>query len=573
MVVYPNPTSLNGWHPGEIRMQRKLGYDQAPGLDQMWRYIYSEMTDQQRIFHTSNLHFLPVVTLDKKGRPWSSVLTGSDGQIGWIKSVKPTKSSRLEMKPRVTVGDPFWDNVDPFREEGSDGVLFAGIGVEVSTRRRNKLAGKILNLQRDEESRDVTLTAHVYENTGNCPKYIVVRSVEPHITTHPVVVHENLDLGPTDRLPADVVSFIHAADTIWFGSAFISSSSEFPSHRRHQPPRWSSRLDFSGNRFMSSLGNIEVTPVASVTIVDWDNGDILYLTGDAVNLVGEDAERVMPLQKALTELRVTGYRFVKDAVTVRQKVEPEISPYSPPVKLLREELEAQGVEILGGANGALPEAKLEKVELHSPTIATFTFKSSVPASHPPCKALCAKGVDIATVNIQAGIVGISGEFYLDLEKVPASRPELDLDTPRRLVWAAGGIGITPFITMLRALVALPSHGQPWDIIFLLSTREPEVLLPLLAKVFASATTLSHLKLHLHVFSSKPVPEIVWEQRPDIVVHEGRLKPEWFRQEKDAIKGREAFICGSPGFENMVLDAFVHEVGLEKDNVRKEGFAY
>lgn len=157
---------LNGWHPGELLMQQKLGYDRAPGLDQMWRYVYASMTEQQRIFHTSNLHFLPVVTLDKLGRPWGSILASGDGEIGWIKSGPPGKSE-LEMKPKLWNGDPLWENVDPFVEDESDGkgVLFAGIGVEVSTRRRNKMAGKIRAFERGENGQ-VTLTTHVYESTG-----------------------------------------------------------------------------------------------------------------------------------------------------------------------------------------------------------------------------------------------------------------------------------------------------------------------------------------------------------------------------------------------------------------------
>jgi hypothetical protein len=70
---------------------------------------------------------------------------------------------------------------------------------------------------------------------------------------------------------------------------------------------------------MTSLGNIEATPLASLTFVDFVSGDILYLTGDAENLVGPAAHDIMPLQKTLTTVFVTGYTLVRDALPVRQR--------------------------------------------------------------------------------------------------------------------------------------------------------------------------------------------------------------------------------------------------------------
>ncbi|KAH6915723.1 oxidoreductase FAD/NAD(P)-binding protein [Coprinopsis sp. MPI-PUGE-AT-0042] len=660
-MALANSSVLNGWHPGETLMQQKLGYDQVPGLDQSWRYVYAIMTEQQRIFHTSNLHFLPVVTLDKLGRPWGSILASGDGEIGWVKSGAPGKSE-LEMKPKLWKGDPLWDTIDPFTEDESDrkAVLFAGIGVEVSTRRRNKMAGKIKAFKRDENGQ-VTLAAHVYESTGNCPKYITIHSVEPHPDTNPVLVYDKPDMGFLERLPSDIVDFIQSADTIWLGSYYQSSS---PSHTSHlgvnhrggrtgwvriKPSDGRTLVvpDWSGNRFMSTLGNIEVTPVASVTIVDLKTGDVLYLTGDAKNLVGEEAERVMPRQKALTEVKVTGYKFVKDAVPVRQKegTETKPSPYNPPVKLLREELEAQGTKVIerpaGGGLG--PQAKLESVELHSPTIATFTFKSSIPLTiqpgqamildfkhvlgtpeyrhmaedrpslvnddfirtwtvssyHPPAldsegpsnagpntfsltmkekeggivtgalfrfaKRIEEEKIDPKKLDFRVGIVGVSGEFYLDTK---ASHD--GVGTPRKLLWAAGGIGVTPFVTMLRALAT--SSERTWDIVFLLATREPEILIPLIQKAYGTVPP-SLARVSLHVFTEKPVPEPTRDTGLEVIARHPRLGVEWIEAEKEMLQGREAYVCGPAGFENLVIDALVSEVGLEKNKVRKEGFAY
>ncbi|KAF6762155.1 oxidoreductase FAD/NAD(P)-binding protein [Ephemerocybe angulata] len=655
-----------------------MGFDKAPGVSDAWRSIYGELTQQHMRFHTSNLHFLPVVTLDKKGRPWSFYT------CEW----EPGRS--------VWEGDPFWENSREFGVDGTE-MLIAGIGVEVSTRRRNKLAGKIKSVERNEEGRTVTFDVEVNEATGNCPKYIVLRAVEPHPKTHPTLIHDQTDMSPTDRLPSDVISFIHAADTVWLGSAYLvetssSDAKRFPSHLginhrggragwvRVKPSDGHTLVlpDYSGNRFLSSLGNIEYTPVASLAIADFKTGDVLYLTGDAENIQGPAAEAIMPMQHSLTTLRVTGYRFIKDALPVRQaplssKEEVGVSPYSPVIKYLKEEIEAQG----GGGKfftGISPKAMLQSVNLRSSTIATFTFKPSVPLQilpgqavildwksllggpqyrhmsqdkpslvnddlirtwtvssyHPPAlesdapegtafqltmkekeggvvtgalfsiaRRMKAKDPellkDLSRFEIQPGIVGISGDFYLDTEKgegpdyTGPSDPRPDIGSPslppRNLVWGAGGIGFTPFITMLRALLSSPSdsvRNRPWDIIFLLSTREPDVLIPLIEDVYrlqsADAPVPSNIQLHLHVFTSKEYTADKTESAEsplpfDLQVHKGRLGEGWFKEQKEILIGREGYVCGPQEFENLVINSLVNLVGLEKDSVRKEGFAY
>ena len=53
---------------------------------------------------------------------------------------------------------------------------------------------------------------------------------------------------------------------------------------------------------MVSLGNIETTLLAGVTFVSFLIGAVLYLTGDAHNLAGPLAQRVMPRINALTTI-------------------------------------------------------------------------------------------------------------------------------------------------------------------------------------------------------------------------------------------------------------------------------
>lgn len=134
---------------------------------------------------------------------------------------------------------------------------------------------------------------------------------------------------------------------------------------------------------MTSLGNIEATPFASLTFVSFTTGDILYITGDAKNLTGPSAQAIMPLQNTLTTVYATGFTLVKDALPVRQRpgTTPEPSPYNPPIRLLAEE--AQSTLF----SDTKRVAQLTRIKVHGPSIASFTWETSKPLSTEPGQAI------------------------------------------------------------------------------------------------------------------------------------------------------------------------------------------
>lgn len=73
---------------------------------------------------------------------------------------------------------------------------------------------------------------HSYWYDRNCPKYINVRDFVSATDTHPHVVYRRLDLAPNERLPDDVISFIHSLDTLFLGTYYDAGehSERFPSH-------------------------------------------------------------------------------------------------------------------------------------------------------------------------------------------------------------------------------------------------------------------------------------------------------------------------------------------------------
>jgi hypothetical protein len=134
-----------------------------------------------------------------------------------------------------------------------------------------------------------------------------------------------------------------------------------------------------GNRLYSSLGNIEASSLAAVSFVSFETGDIIYVTGEATNLIGPAAQSIMPSQNTLTTLRITGYIFVASSLALIQnpEVPAERSPYSPPIKLLAEERHDLVSSSSGGDTGDI-YATLQRVTVHSPTLATLEFTLSKP---------------------------------------------------------------------------------------------------------------------------------------------------------------------------------------------------
>lgn len=531
----------------------------------------------------------------------------------------------------------------------------------------------------------------------------------PFSDTHPRVMYRHLDLSPDERLPEDVISFIHGSDTLFLGTYYDAGEDgeRFSSHvgmnqrggkpgfARVRPsdgrtlviPDYSGmstirspcqeNLHFvQGNRLLTSLGNIEATPLAGVTFVSFVTGAVLYLTGDAHNLIGHTAQRLMPRINALTTIHVTGYIFVEDALPVRQKQGTQAlrSPYSPPVRLLAEEITStyfvDNIE-------ETPNVTLARIEVHSRDIATFTFESlrhvnvipgqaaildfksfvgalsyqhmapGNPASvnddrirtwtvsrssrwagssadctdagsgtspvsftltmrHKPegvvTSALFAIARQLAEfrpellgdarpLQLNVPLVGIVGDFTLPRDTDACSsthgeEPSAHAGT-RKWLWIAGGIGVTPFLAMLAGLRERKNRregGDADDITLVLSTREPDVLLPLVIR--ALECTGNHLwegrrgTLSIHVFSrslaSSPALVNTASQSVlavEVTQHTDRLSEDSLRAlDIDNIQERGTYVCGPEDFERVVLTA-LKEMGVDSRNIRREGFTY
>ncbi|GAK62089.1 oxidoreductase FAD-binding protein [Moesziomyces antarcticus] len=420
------------WHAGELYIQSQLGHkDAVAGAHPTFK---PQLTVQHQQFH-AQLNILPVCTLDARGRPWGSFFAAKDGQHGFISSPSLTTLIASQMKLHehhpvemaLTEGAKFGMTKlvtnDDGDYQGPALKLIAGVGVMFENRRRNKLAG-FINERNTGSKEDRTIQVEVMESLGNCPKYINTRSLVPNPNHNPTMLHRNLDLVPGQLLPEETLKHVAQADAVFLATRYTSPvQTIFKSHlginiRGGKPgfvritaekvTRRSGETelrqvaylpDYSGNRFMSSLGNVHSDKVAGITIPLMRKGqpiDVVYLTGDAEVLIGERSTSIFPGVRTCVRIELTGFMHVQDAVPLMpgefdpsqgvEDFEPKgddgigWSPYNPPIRRLRSEL-TSAPDADSDQQSAGNQANIVAFEQHTPDLATITFRLSQPVRY------------------------------------------------------------------------------------------------------------------------------------------------------------------------------------------------
>ncbi|MDF1671541.1 MAG: pyridoxamine 5'-phosphate oxidase family protein [Roseovarius sp.] len=254
------------FHPGEITVQDRAEVS-TRSREMASRAIRDAMPEQhQTFFENQPLMFLAL--LDREGRPWAVPIFG---RPGFAKAVSPT---RLSLGRLPVLAKEFGLDTDP-------GARIGLIGIELATRRRNRLNGHIVSCS---EGLDIT----VEQSFGNCPKYIQTRSFAASCADPRPPARKQVQLG------SDVVRRIIArADTFFIASrgrkpAARPSEGLDVSHRGGRPGFLGmdrrgtlSFPDFRGNRYFNTLGNIEIDGRVGLFVPDFTSGGALLLTGRA----------------------------------------------------------------------------------------------------------------------------------------------------------------------------------------------------------------------------------------------------------------------------------------------------
>lgn len=263
----PGDETSSPWHPGELALQRVIGFVER--LDKVGRRaILDFLVDQHRAFY-AQLPFIVIGSVDSSGDAWATLRAGTPG---FLNSPDPT---HLDVKLAR-------DTTDPADQGIEHGEAIGMLGIELQTRRRNRMNGIV---QRQGGDGFSVLVKQAY---GNCPQYIQLRDFT--FVSDPAERWSGSPVRGT-ALDDQCRAIIASADT-FFVASYVDleglGRQVDVSHRggragfvRIGDDSVLTIPDFTGNRFFNTLGNFVMNPKAGLVFADFQTGALLQLTGEA----------------------------------------------------------------------------------------------------------------------------------------------------------------------------------------------------------------------------------------------------------------------------------------------------
>lgn len=438
------------FHAGEQQVQERLGVRDIE--DWARKVVRPYMPDEHRIFHTS-LPFLVAGAMDDRGRPWATLLTGPDG---FVTSPDP----RSLMLEGVSLdGDPLAGALASGRHLGL-------LGIELATRRRNRMNGRV------RTGDDGRLVFDVDQTFGNCPQYIREREwtrVENHVA------------GPNEtfaRLTPDQREWIGQADTFFIASGYVGDgdSPAFgmdASHRGGEPGFVrvidDMRLqfpDFAGNNHYNTLGNIVLNPKVGFLFVDFPTGSLLQMTGRASIDWDSEAVAKIPGARRIVTFEIDEIRERRSAVPLRWA---ENADFVRSLRLIEKIPESEDItsfvfEARDGAPLPMFEAgQYLPIELAVPDI-DGPVRRTYSLSGPPSTARY-------RISVKREPMGIASRYLHDRVEVGAiidarhpAGEDLMLPCDQCAVaLISAGVGITPMMSLLHELAEQGGDRPVWFI--------------------------------------------------------------------------------------------------------------
>ncbi len=310
-----SPTSP--FHRGEQAVQTRLGV-----RDKMERFgsrvIRDHMPEQHRDFY-QKLPFIFVGHGDKTGWPWASILFNDPGFI------TSSNNKALHINASPILGDPL---IDALEEKTRLGLL----GIELTSRRRNRMAAHITEVSND------TFTLRVDQAFGNCPQYIQDRELVKcsTATTPEVKKLTHFDQRAQDLIKKSdtffVASYANSGKNSVSDGADVSHRGGRPGFVRVDNDNTLTVPDYLGNFHFNTLGNFVENPKAGLLFLDFETGSVFTVTG-TVEIIWDDIKSDSPDAEffegaeRLWKFHIDHGYWIKDGLPLRWKLN-EFSPNS-----------------------------------------------------------------------------------------------------------------------------------------------------------------------------------------------------------------------------------------------------
>jgi len=569
------------FHSGEQQVQERVGVRERMEAFGR-RAIRDHMPDQHRDFY-AKLPFVLLGTLDDQGRPWASLLPGRPGFM------TTPDAQTLDIAAQPLFGDPLTQSLTP---GGHVGLL----GIEPATRRRNRMTGTI------RSPREGGFTISVSQAFGNCPQYIQARDVEllPSIETP----GQERAIDRLDRFDERTQDLIERSDTLFIATAY-SQEGDTPalgadvSHRGGNPGfvrvednRTFVFPDFSGNLHFNTIGNIVVNPKAGFLFVDFDNGDVVYMTGSA-DIVWE-GEEVVAFEGAERLIRFHADQVIRVVGSLPLRF--TFGDYSTTLENTGSWAKADQAISAGRVRNAYVDMEVFDVAQESDLITSFYLRrvdGGTLAPHEPGQFLpirvsvpgedkpVARTYTLSdasnpnhyrlSIKREAGAAMVSNFFHDRMTPgarlnamAPRGKFVLDRSSTRPVVLLSGGVGITPMIAMLNAIV---DEGKPTGMIrrthFIHGARNGQ------AHAFAGHVRQladEHAAVNAHIRYSDPGAEDRLGKTHD---SEGRVDIELLKTVL-SLDDYDYYMCGPAAFMQALYDGLT-ELGVRSERIHYESF--
>lgn len=575
------PTEGHGspFHSGEQRLQTLVG--QREHVESFGRRaIRPFMPDEHRAFF-KQLPFVVAGAVDDEGWPWASLLPGKPGFM------QSPDNTTLTIAARAAPGDPVGNAIRP-------GAALGLLGIEMHTRRRNRLNGHITEMQ------DGGFAVSVDQSFGNCPQYIQHRDV--NFVRAPGEPGRFAKAVPIEDLDDRARALIAGADA-FFVSSYVRVENDPAvegvdvSHRGGRPGfvRVDGNVltipDFPGNNLFNTLGNFLVNPKAGLVFIDFTTGDLLSLTG-TVEILPDDHEEVNAFQGAQRAWRFTLDHgvWLDDALPFRSTQ----GDYSPNTLLTDTWAQADARKTAEAGRQSWRRFRIARIAEESADIrslylepddgeALLPFKAGqfltvrvTPAGEPMVRTYTVSSAPadphyrISVKREEQGSVsrylhdGLSAGDTIDI-KAPRGAFHIDPEETRPAVLLAGGIGITPMVSMSRHVAMEGPRTRRLrrlTIIHAAKTTGQRAF----AEVFRDLETGTGGQIRYVSMISNPGPG---EEAGGSFNGAGRITAKTLQQVLP-LDDYDFFLCGPPSFMQSLYD-MLQDLGVPDARIFAEAF--